>query len=125
MIEWFSSKNRNDYVTIDNKSLTFSIGTKKILETAYKAMLGIDKEKNIIYLKLVNSDLANRGDLDQSMLNHISIGKSYARITNKSFVEYLVQNNLINFNNKKCLKFKIDFDKSNSDLIINLKEEIV
>ena len=125
MIEWFSSKNRNDYVTIDNKSLTFSIGTKKILETAYKAMLGVDKEKNIIYLKLVNSDLANRGDLDQSMLNHISIGKSYARITNKSFVEYLVQNNLINFNNKKCLKFKIDFDKSNSDLIINLKEEIV
>ena len=125
MIEWFSSKNRNDYVTIDAKSLTFSIGTKKILETAYKAMLGIDKEKNIIYLKLVNSDLANRGDLDQSMLNHISIGKSYARITNKSFVEYLVQNNLINFNNKKCLKFKIDFDKSNSDLIINLKEEIV
>lgn len=125
MIEWFSSKNRNDYVTIDNKSLTFSIGTKKILETAYKAMLGIDKEKNIIYLKLVNSDLANRGDLDQSMLNHISIGKSYARITNKSFVDYLVQNNLINFNNKKCLKFKIDFDKSNSDLIINLKEEIV
>ena len=125
MIEWFSSKNRNDYVTIDAKSLTFSIGTKKILETAYKAMLGIDKEKNIIYLKLVNSDLANRGDLDQSMLNHISIGKSYARITNKSFVEYLVQNNLINFNNNKCLKFKIDFDKSNSDLIINLKEEIV
>lgn len=125
MIEWFSSKNRNDYVTIDNKSLTFSIGTKKILETAYKAMLGIDKEKNIIYLKLVNSDLANRGDFDQSMLNHISIGKSYARITNKSFVDYLVQNNLINFNNKKCLKFKIDFDKSNSDLIINLKEEIV
>ena len=125
MIEWFSSKNRNDYVTIDAKSLTFSIGTKKILETAYKAMLGIDKEKNIIYLKLVNSDLANRGDLDQSMLNHISIGKSYARITNKSFVEYLVQNNLISFNNKKCLKFKIDFDKSNSDLIINLKEEIV
>ncbi|MDY4936618.1 MAG: hypothetical protein SO087_00140 [Candidatus Onthovivens sp.] len=125
MIEWFSSKNRNDYVTIDAKSLTFSIGTKKILETAYKAMLGVDKNNGIIHLKLLNSDLANRGDLDQSMLNHISIGKSYARITNKSFIDYLIQNGLINFKNNKCLKFKIYFDKSTNDLIINLKEEIV
>ena len=101
MIEWFSSKNRNDYVTIDAKSLTFSIGTKKILETAYKAMLGVDKNNGIIHLKLLNSDLANRGDLDQSMLNHISIGKSYARITNKSFIDYLIQNGLINFKNKR------------------------
>lgn len=125
MIEWFSSKNRNDYVTIDSKSLTFSIGTKKFLETAFKAMLGIDKEKSVIYLKLVNCDIANRGDLDQSMLNHISIGKSYARITNKSFIDYLVQNNLINFNKNKFLKFKTNFDTSTNDLIINLKEEIV
>lgn len=125
MIEWFSYKNKTNYVSIDTKSITFSIGHKEILETAYGAMLGIDKNKSEIYIKILNSDEANRGDIDNSLINHISVGRSYCRITNKGFVQLLIDENLIDLKDGKSIKFKSNIDERNHLIIVGLKEALV
>lgn len=125
MLEWFSTINKNDYVSINNKSITFPTSSKKIFDTAYKVMLGFDKDEKIIIVSVVDSDRANRGDFDQSLLNHVSVGKSYSRITNKSFIEHLIDLNLLNFSKSQNLKFKASYNEKINGYIIDLKEEIL
>ncbi|MDY2727720.1 MAG: hypothetical protein SOV26_01760 [Candidatus Onthovivens sp.] len=120
MIEWFSLKNKENYATIDKKAITFSVGNKEVLDSAYSVMLGVDLEKKEIHVRILNADLANRGDIPIDFQNHVSVGKSYARITNKSFIESLIESGLIDLESVTQRKFVTKFDKNNNTIIIEL-----
>ena len=103
-----------------NQKISDTTKLTVVLDSAYSVMLGVDLEKKEIHVRILNADLANRGDIPLDFQNHVSVGKSYARITNKSFIESLIESGLIDLESVTQRKFVTKFDKNNNTIIIEL-----
>ncbi len=87
--EWSSNDNVKKTVTIVNNTITLNTAACVHFQNVQYVLLGIDKEKRLLGIKPITKEQVDSNIYPFEQLHRISIGKSYGRITNKSFIEEL------------------------------------
>ena len=125
-IMWFDSdtKNKNCIATIYDTNITLNKPASKLIENAYRVMLGLDYDKKILYIKALNKDMALRGNIPLSSQYNISIKSSYARISNALFVREI--KGILGVDSLKVnqKKFIVEYQVGSDILTINLNKEV-
>lgn len=125
-IMWFDSenKNKNCIATIYDTNITLNKHASKLIENAYRVMLGLDYDKKILYIRALNKDTALRGNIALSSQYNISIKSSYARISNADFVREI--KGILGVDSLKVSqkKFIVENQVGSDTLTIDLKKEV-
>lgn len=121
MIKWINDKEKEGIVTCYSTNMTFNSVASIFLLNAYKVLVGVDENSNII-VKPISKDRFDMGDLESSGLFDIASKKSYSRISSTSLMSSISEMIGIKFSNVP-LKFKSIYDKDNEYLIIKVGKE--
>ena len=100
--EWSTNDIATMTVTVYETNLTLNKAACAHFEDVNYVLLGIDN----IY--------------PASQLHRISLGKSYGRISNKSFVYDLSQEFKFDFSENQCYKYKATYDVVHAIMIVQL-----
>ena len=98
--EWSTNDIAKKTVTIYSTNITLNKAACRHFEDVDYVLLGIDRKKNVLGIK--------------------PIGKSYARISNKSFISAIAEEYGFDLENNKCVKFKAKFDVIHQILLVDL-----
>lgn len=118
--EWSTNDIATKTITIYETNLTLNKAACSYFEDVNYVLLGIDKEKKQIGIKPVTRDDINNEVYPKSQLHRISLGKSYGRISNKSFVKDLCQEFKFDFKETQNYKFNVTFDYVHQIMIAQL-----
>ncbi len=124
MLEFYDYDERTGYVSIYNNYLILNKKLANFVCDAYKIRLGIDVEKNKIYLFKVSKDKVYDENLDEKSLLKLTITKSYGRISSRDMIEFIVAKFKLNIPKNGYLKFKAKYLLDDNAIAIMLKEEI-
>ena len=120
--QWIKGSTTNPAVTIYANNLTLNNAAARHLENYRYCMLGIDHKTSTIAIKPVSKRDLDLKIFDPTHMNKISMGKGYARISNKSFIDEI---NKASSRNTVGLKFEAYYEESENMLIVDvLKGEI-
>ena len=117
--QWIKGSTTNPAVTIYTNNITLNNAAAKFVENARYCMLGIDIEEGCIAVKPVSKREIELNLYDSTHLNKISMGKGYARISNKTFIDEI--NRLVT-HSTIGLKFEAVYDEANEMLVVDLKK---
>lgn len=118
--EWSTNDIATKTLTIYETNLTLNKAACHHFEDVNYVLLGVDKENNQIGIKPVTKDDINNEIYPKSQLHRISIGKSYGRVSSKSFVEGLSHTFDLDFQNKQSYKLNVHFDVVHQILVAQL-----
>lgn len=117
--QWVKGSTTNPAVTIYANNLTLNNAAARFMENARYCLLGIDVNSSCIAIKPIPKRDLELNLYDPTTLNKISMGKGYARISNKTFIDEI---NKVLGQNTTGLKFEATFDNKEEMLIIDLKK---
>lgn len=117
--EWSTNDIATMTVTIYETNLTLNKAACVHFEDVNYVLLGIDREARQIGIKPVTKQEIDN-IYPKSQLHRISLGKSYGRISNKSFVLDLSEEFGLDFSKQQCYKLKATYDIVHTMMIIQL-----
>ncbi len=85
-ITWFNENQKSLISTIHDNNITLNKTCINVIEHAYRVMLGLDYDNKIVYIKPLSKEESIRGDIHEKEQYKITIKSSYARVSNKSFI---------------------------------------
>ncbi len=121
MITWLSTKDEIGSASLYASNITLNTVAMNKFVTAYRVMVGIDDNSNIILAPL-NKDRVLRGDLKEEQLQKISSKKTYSRISSSSLMRQIGNRLNIAFSSTP-IKCETRWDDNNNVLILKIKEE--
>ena len=117
---WTTNEIATQTLTIYESNITLNKAACAHFEDVNYVLLGLDIEKKQIGIKPVTKDDINNSIYPKSQLHRISLGKSYGRISNKSFIEELSRYFNLDFQSEQCFKYKVSFDIIHQIMIAQL-----
>lgn len=121
MITWLSTKDEIGSASLYASNITLNTVAMNKFVTAYRVMVGIDDNNNIILAPL-DKDRVLRGDLKEEQLQKISSKKTYSRISSSSLMRQIGSRLNIAFSSTP-IKCETRWDDNNNVLILKIKEE--
>lgn len=121
MITWLSTKDEIGSASLYASNITLNTVAMNKFLTAYRVMVGIDDNNNIILAPL-DKDRVLRGDLKEEQLQKISSKKTYSRISSSSLMRQIGNRLNIAFSSTP-IKCETRWDDNNNVLILKIKEE--
>ena len=121
MITWLSTKDEIGSASLYASNITLNTVAMNKFLTAYRVMVGIDDDSNIILAPL-DKDRVLRGDLKEEQLQKISSKKTYSRISSSSLMRQIGSRLNIAFSSTP-IKCETRWDDNNNVLILKIKEE--
>ena len=121
MITWLSNKDEIGSASLYASNITLNTVAMNKFLTAYRVMVGIDDDSNIIIAPL-DKDRVLRGDLKEEQLQKISSKKTYSRISSSSLMRQIGSRLNIAFSSTP-IKCETRWDDNNNVLILKIKEE--
>ena len=121
MITWLSTKDEIGSASLYASNITLNTVAMNKFTTAYRVMVGIDDNNNIILAPL-DKDHVLRGDLKEEQLQKISSKKTYSRISSSSLMRQIGNRLNIAFSSTP-IKCETRWDDNNNVLILKIKEE--
>ena len=121
MITWLSTKDEIGSASLYASNITLNTVAMNKFLTAYRVMVGIDDDSNIILAPL-DKDRVLRGDLKEEQLQKISSKKTYSRISSSSLMRQIGNRLNIAFSSTP-IKCETRWDDNNNVLILKIKEE--
>ena len=121
MITWLSTKDEIGSASLYASNITLNTVAMNKFVTAYRVMVGIDDDNNIILAPL-DKDRVLRGDLKEEQLQKISSKKTYSRISSSSLMRQIGSRLNIAFSSTP-IKCETRWDDNNNVLILKIKEE--
>lgn len=121
MITWLSTKDEIGSASLYASNITLNTVAMNKFLTAYRVMVGIDDNNNIILAPL-DKDRVLRGDLKEEQLQKISSKKTYSRISSSSLMRQIGSRLNIAFSSTP-IKCETRWDDNNNVLILKIKEE--
>ena len=121
MITWLSTKDEIGYASLYASNITLKTVAMNKFVTAYRVMVGIDDNNNIILAPL-DKDRVLRGDLKEEQLQKISSKKTYSRISSSFLMRQIGSRLNIAFSSTP-IKCETRWDDNNNVLILKIKEE--
>lgn len=122
-ITWFNENQKSLISTIQNNNITLNKTCVSLIETAYSVMLGLDYDNKAVHIRPLSKDDALRGDITEAEQYKITIKSSYARVSNKSFINEIKKIlGISDLSDPK--KFIATYDEMNKSLIIDLNKGV-
>ncbi len=122
-IQWFNEKQKSLVSTIQNNNITFNKTCVNIIEHAYSVMLGLDYDNKVVHIKPLSKEDATRGDITTKEQYKITIKSSYARVSNKLFINEIKKMlGISDLTDPK--KFNTSYDEQKKTLLIDLNKEV-
>lgn len=121
MITWLSTKDEIGSASLYASNITLNTVAMNKFLTAYRVMVGIDDDSNIILAPL-DKDRVLRGDLKEEQLQKISSKKTYSRISSSFLMRQIGSRLNIAFSSTP-IKCETRWDDNNNVLILKIKEE--
>lgn len=118
--EWSTNDIATMTLSVYETNLTLNKAACAHFEDVNYVLLGIDKEARQIGIKPVTKQEIDDNVYPASQLHRISLGKSYGRISNKSFVYDLSQEFGLDFSQNQCYKYKVTYDVVHSIMTAQL-----
>jgi len=120
-ISWFNEKPKDCIVTLGNGSITLNKPATMFFENAYSVMLGVNHENKQLFIKPLSKQRSIMHDIPESSKYKITIRSSYGRVTNKAFLNEIVD--WFGYDvHHQVFKFKADWDQKDEVLRVDLKE---
>ena len=123
-ITWYNERSKDCIATLYDTNITLNRPTSIYVERAFKVMLGVNKNKEVFYIKPITKEEVSRRAYDKTELYNITLRSSYSRITNKGFINEIKEVLGIKEIGRKPKKFLIEYDEDEKILVVNLKEEL-
>lgn len=123
--QWTTNEVSKDIVTLYNNNITLNKKASTYFEKVDYVLLGFDESNETIGIKPVFHDDINLQLYPKEQLHKISMGSSYARIANKSFIQQITSKYNINLEELNSVKFNASFDIVHQILLVNLKGGIL
>lgn len=121
MFEWATGNAYAMIVTIYSSNFTLNTAACNHFKDYKYCMLGLDKENKKVAIKAVSKEEIDLGLVYLENLHKISIGKGYARISNKVFIEEIYN---LTLEREEGLKYAASFDEKEKMLIIDLNNKL-
>ena len=121
MITWLSTKDEIGSASLYASNITLNTVAMNKFLTAYRVMVGIDDNNNLILAPL-DKDHVLRGHLKEEQLQKISSKKTYSRISSSSLMRQIGTRLNIAFSSTP-IKCETRWDDNNNVLILKIKEE--
>lgn len=117
---WFNEKPKEVIVTLASGHITLNKQGSLLFEHAYNVLLGVDHTTHRIAIKPLDKDESMSQIYPNNKKYKITVRSSYARITNKAFMEEISM--LTGMNLKETpVKFPATWDTKDQILVIDLK----
>lgn len=121
MFEWAQGNAYSMVVTLYPTNFTLnSVAAQRFTDSKY-CMLGLDKNNHLVAIKAITKREIDLGLVHLDVLHKISMGKGYARISNKQFIEEVYS---LTHDIDECIKYSATFDEKENMLIIDLNHKI-
>ena len=118
--EWSTNEVAKKTVTIYSNNLTLNKAACRNFDNVQFVLLGIDRDNNQLGIKPVDKHMINEGLFQEDQLHRISIGKSYGRISNKTFIDNLANAYNLDLSDNQGIKYDAKFDVVHQILTIDL-----
>lgn len=118
--EWTSRKSNDSLATLYETNITFNKTASGYLEKAYRVLLGLDASSMRIAVKPITKQEYERGTIPEEKRHKISLRPSYARISNKRFMQEISQLINIDFKDNTAVKVRTEWSAQDKALIIDL-----
>lgn len=119
---WNTNELVSNIISVYSTNLTLNKAACHHFDDVNYVMLGIDRDNGLIAIKPVEKKDLDHHIYPDDQLHKISIGKSYGRVTSKSFIETLTDLLELDFLNKNCYKFKGEYDVIHKMMVIDYKK---
>ena len=100
--------------------VTASPAACRHFEDVNYVLLGLDRKNNLLGIKPVQKQEIDTQIYPEDQLHRISIGKSYGRISNKTFIRELSQIYRLDLSDNKYYKYDARFDVIHQILLVDL-----
>lgn len=119
MFTWVKGNAYALVVTLYPNNITLNNSAAAYFQDVRWAMIGIDHENACVAIKPVTKREVDLKLVPLEQLHKVSIGKGYARISNKQVVEEIAQ---LLKRDVDGVKFDAEFDEKQSLLLVDLKK---
>ena len=122
---WTTNEYSKLIITIYPTNVTLNKAACQFFKEVNYVLLGIDEDNHEIGIKPLSKNEIDMNLYPEDSLHKISLGKSYGRITSKSFINTL--NNVTNqsITDNHCLKIDATYDKAHRILKGNYSKGVV
>ncbi len=120
MLKFYDAANEKGVASIYESHITFNKELLKYFVEGYRARIGLDTDENKVYVFIYNKDQALSGEFNESSLLKISISKTYARISSRAVVNYILDELGLQIGEQGYLKFEAVYDEVKKAIIINV-----
>lgn len=120
--EWTSRKKSDGMATLYENNITLNKSASTHFEKAYRVMLGFDPEAKRIAVKPISKQDYERGIIPEEKRHKISLRPSYARVSNKRFMQDVAALLGITLKDSAAIKVRTHWSLEDKALIIDLKQ---
>ncbi len=117
---WSTSESNRKAVTITESNITLNTNASKHFQNVSYVLLGVNSEQKL-GIKPVDKEAINNNYYPKEQLHHLSVGKSYMRVSNKSFIRELNERFDLGLDSQKSIKLSAHFDVVHQILLVDLK----
>ncbi|MFW6298357.1 MAG: hypothetical protein ACOC14_01625 [Bacillota bacterium] len=120
---WTSRKPNKGKATLYESNITLNKSASTHFEHAYNVLLGLDRETKRIAIKPVTKQEYERGIIPEEKLHKITVRSSYARVSNKRFMEEVASVANLDLHENNAIKFNTMWSDEDDALIIDLTQK--
>jgi len=117
---WASKKPKEGVATLYESNITLNKAASAHFDHAYSVLLGLDPGGKQIAVKPISKEQDQIGSIPEEKRHKITVKPSYARVCNKKFMKEIADIARIDLSDNKSYKFKTEWSKDDSALIIDL-----
>lgn len=120
--QWTSRKKSDGMATLYETNITLNKSASTYFEKAYRVLLGFDPEAKRIAVKPITKQEYERGTIPEEKRHKISLRPSYARVSNKRFMQEVAAMLGLTLKDSAALKVRTEWSLEDKALIIDLKQ---
>ena len=117
---WVSKKPKDGVATLYESNITLNKSASSHFDHAFSVLLGLDLDSKQIAVKPITKQESELGAIPEEKRHKITVKPSYARICNKKFMKEIASLVGVDLTNNKSFKFKTNWSKEDSALVIDL-----
>ncbi len=123
MLKFYDADDVKGSVSIYESHITFNKAMLNYMKEAYRVRIGLDEDGKKAYIFMYNKDQALSGEFKETSLLKLSLSKTYARISSRSVVDYVLSSFDLQLPESGFLKFNATYDDSRKAIVISLGGE--
>ncbi len=118
--EWVSKKPKDGVATLCESNITLNKSASSHFDHAFSVLLGLDFNSKKVAVKPITKQECELGAIPEEKRHKITVKPSYARVCNKKFMKEIANLVGVDLSNNKSFKFKTNWSKEDSALVIDL-----